>query len=81
MSLRTELKGAKVVMKDKKRGYTLAWFGGHGIHGYDKSGKEKFFWNTGDFSKDHADEDEIKKDIKEEIQTGNYIQNYGDGEG
>jgi hypothetical protein len=65
----------KIRMKDPKTGYVLKWFGGHGVHAYD--GKQEIaFWNIGDFSKDHADEEDVRKTMKERIKLGDYA-DYG----
>ena len=61
----------KIYMRDTKRKVTLVWLGGHGIHAY-RNGKEFAFWNVGDFSKDHADIDTVKKSMKKMIKKGNY---------
>jgi hypothetical protein len=66
---------AKITMKDKKTGYILKWFGGHGVHAYD--GKQEIaFWNTGDFANDHASEQDVRESMKRMIQEGNY-EDYG----
>lgn len=62
-------------MKDKKRGIILKWYGGHGVHAY-KDRKEIAFWNTGDFSKDNADKEDIIKSMKQVMEEGNY-EDYG----
>ena len=72
MSLSSELKGAKIKVKDTKNNVTIAWFGGHGIHAYNEYGEEIGFWNTGDFSKDHATEEEVKRSIRQAIKEGGY---------
>jgi hypothetical protein len=62
---------AKITMTDRKTGYKLKWFGGHGVHAYD--GKDEIaFWNTGDFSKENADREDIIQSMKEMIRRGNY---------
>jgi hypothetical protein len=73
MSLREELHNARLVQYDPKTDLTLTWFGGHGIHAYDASGREVAFWNTGDFSQDSATENEILEDMRESIATGEYL--------
>ncbi len=62
---------AKITMKDKKTGYTLKWFGGHGIHVYDGK-REIAFWNAGSFATDHASEEDVRKSMKEVMEEGNY---------
>jgi hypothetical protein len=62
---------ALVVVRDKKRGVVMKWFGGHGVHAY--RGREEFaFWNVGDFSKDHADEKVVRESMAEMLKEGNY---------
>lgn len=72
MELADALKGARIVMEDKARGLTLAWFGGHGVHVYDRTGREVSLWHAGDFSKPDADAADIKASMEEAIRTGDY---------
>lgn len=67
MSLGEQLDGARLIMHDKKRGLTLAWFGGHGIHAYADDGTEISFWTTGDFSQNDASESAIRESMKRHI--------------
>ncbi len=67
-SLGSELSGAKIIKYDDQTDITYAWFGGHGVHGYNSEGVEVDFYNTGDFSQDNADPAIIESSIEEHIQ-------------
>ncbi len=64
---------AKVVVVDEINTITLAWYGGHGIHAYDRFGNEIYFWNTGDFSKDNATKAEVLKSMLEAVRSELYF--------
>lgn len=66
---------AKITMYDRKHGYILKWFGGHGVHAY-KNGKEVAFWNTGDFALEDASREDIIKSMKQVMKQGNYEDYY-----
>lgn len=76
VTLGEQLSGARVVRHDEDRGYTLAWFGGHGVHAYAEDGTEIAYWNIGDFANNDADEDEVIADMDGEIESGDYLERY-----
>ncbi len=76
MTLGEQLNGARIVRHDDERGFTLAWFGGHGVHAYDENGTEYFFWNIGNFANNAADPDEVEVDMEEAIVSGDYLERY-----
>jgi hypothetical protein len=66
------LDGAKFVKHLDEHDITMAWFGGHGIHVFDKTGEEIDFYNTGDMDQPDATIGEIEESIEEyllELQT------------
>ncbi len=72
MTLSEHLEGAQVVVYDKERDLTVIWYGGHGVHAYDGTGREVHFWNTGDFARNDAGKKEVRKSIREHISHGYY---------
>lgn len=54
--LMAALDGARMVKYDPD-GYLLAWFGGHGIHVYDPTGREVGYWMTEGASNDASPEE------------------------
>ncbi len=72
LELLQKLDGAKWVRHDPNTHFTVAWFGGHGIHAYSLDGTEVSFWNVGDFAETHADIEEVRESIERVIKTGNY---------
>jgi hypothetical protein len=66
------LYGARIIWTDHKRGFTLAWYGGHGIHIYDRWGREYGLWHVGDFSKLDADPSDVARAMRELVTNGNY---------
>ena len=67
-----ELNGAKIIMTDTRHNLVLAWFGGHGVHAYDQSGREVAFWNVGDFAKNNASPATVRGSMRRRIKTGDY---------
>jgi len=64
---------AKIVMADTDENLILAWYGGHGIHVYDPcSCEEVAFWNTGDFARREATEDEVRRSMAGRIKSKDY---------
>jgi hypothetical protein len=72
MTIFEQLKDVRFLLVDQRRELFLAWFGGHGIHAYDITGKEVGFWNTGDCSKNNADIEDVVESMKYRIKTGEY---------
>ena len=72
MSLKKELEGAQVVKEDKKNKFTIAWFGGHGIHVYNGKGKEVAFWNV-ESAQDSLTKEEAEQSIDKNINTSEYL--------
>ncbi len=62
--LKDELRGAKVISVDEDSQMVFAWFGGHGLHAYDFTGKEVNYWTIGDPTKEAATHREIHKAIE-----------------
>jgi bacterioferritin (cytochrome b1) len=48
-------------------GVSFAWFGGHGVHVYDRSGKEIDFFSVGDFAKTDATLAEVKRAVEAKV--------------
>lgn len=57
--LAATLDGARWIKYDPN-GFVLAWFGGHGLHVYDISGREVDYRSVGDFAQSGASEAEIR---------------------
>ncbi len=72
MSLAEQLSGAKIIRRDDVRDLTLIWYGGHGLHAFDREGHEVAFWNIGDFAQGAASEAEVMADMDEKAATGEY---------
>jgi len=66
------LHGARIVRYVEEYGITLAWFGGHGVHGYDETGKECAFWNTGSFSQNSATEEQVNDSMDSHVESGDF---------
>lgn len=64
--LMAELDGARFVKYDPD-GLVWAWFGGHGVHAYDATGREVDYCTVGDWANDHATLLEVEKGINEYI--------------
>lgn len=62
MTLAESLVGAKIVVAKPEA--TYAWFGGHGVHGYDSEGRETEFFNVGSFKNNHATPSEVRHGIE-----------------
>lgn len=60
--LAASLDGARWVQYDAD-GLVWAWFGGHGVHGYNMAGVEIEFYNVGDFAQNDATLDEVRESI------------------
>ena len=68
------LRGAVIYAEDHNHGYFLAWFGGHGIHAFDLSGKEVAFWNLRSLGMQHAYADEVEDNMLHHMETGAYME-------
>jgi hypothetical protein len=64
----------KITRYDRKRGFTLIWFGGHGIHIF-KGGQEVGLFNVGKFNTEDASREEVIKGMEKVIKAGN-IEDY-----
>lgn len=71
--LEQSLSGARMVGEDRNHGYMMAWFGGHGIHAYSLDGEEVAFWNVGDFERMEAEAEDVEKNMKAQIVSGQYM--------
>lgn len=66
-TLRDRLEGARIVMHDEVRKLTLTWYGGHGIHAWDRHGREVAFWNVGSLANYDADEVTVRRSMERHI--------------
>jgi hypothetical protein len=55
---------AKVIDTDARNDNIIAWFGGSGIHVYNKYGKEIGFWNHGGYESQELSAEEMEKHIR-----------------
>ncbi len=72
MSLGRSLSGAHIVRYDERTGFTLAWFGGHGIHAYDRGGTVRAFWSLASAG-DEPTREEALMNIEEHIKEQDYL--------
>lgn len=55
---------AKFVHQAEDVGLTFAWFGGHGVHVYDKSGREVDYFSVGDFKLPEATLNQVREGVR-----------------
>lgn len=68
--LAAALDEARYVRYDPRDDTVLAWFGGHGIHVYNANGDELDLFNVGDFSKNDASLEDVKKAVVRHLREG-----------
>ena len=73
MNLIERLYGARIVMADPQAELALIWYGGHGLHAYNKYGDEVYHWNTGDFALNDASEDDVRSSMLDRMGSGEYF--------
>lgn len=61
-------KSARYVFTAKDVGLTFAWFGGHGVHVYDGTGREIDFFSVGDFKLPEATVDQVKEGVRMKLE-------------
>lgn len=59
--LMAQLDHARRVRYDPRDDTLLAWFGGHGIHVFDATGREIAMFNVGDFSMNDASVEAVER--------------------
>jgi len=77
MTLSEVLDGARIVSMDNVMGLTLVWKGGRGVHVYDDTGREVWFWNVCGGVKKDADVAEVVESIEDKIVTRDYARPSG----
>lgn len=84
LTLEDITKDAKVTGRDDLRSIIFAHYGGHGIHGYEYWGacperpyfRERYFWNLAATGSDSAPLEDVEREIRYQIQTGEYLETY-----